>query len=74
MPGEKIEITTDFIRLDAFIKFIGCAETGGEAKLRIQDGEVSVNGQACTQRTHKLRDGDIVSIDGGEYIVHGAAK
>lgn len=74
MSGEEIEITTEFIRLDAFLKFTGCAETGGEAKLRIQNGEISVNGQPCYQRTHKLRDGDTVSAYGSEYFVRGVSK
>lgn len=74
MPREEIEIETVFIRLDAFLKFTGRAGTGGEAKLRIQNGEITVNGQICYQRTHKLRVGDIVSVDDSDYIVSGAAQ
>ena len=59
---ETIEITTEFIKLDAFLKFAGAVGTGGEAKLRIGNGEVLVNGEVCTMRGKKLRDGDTVQL------------
>ena len=68
----EIEIYSDFIKLDAFLKFCGAVGTGGEAKLRIASGEVSVNGEVCTQRGKKLRAGDAVSFDGAEYTVRQA--
>ena len=58
----EIEIYSDFIKLDAFLKYCGAVGTGGEAKLRIADGEVFVNGAPCTQRGKKLRPGDSVSF------------
>ena len=64
---EDIFIATEYIKLDAFLKYCGAVGTGGEAKLRIADGEVTVNGGVCTQRGKKLRDGDTVCIDGNEY-------
>jgi ribosome-associated protein len=66
---EDIFIATEYIKLDAFLKYCGAVGTGGEAKLRIADGEVTVNGGVCTQRGKKLRDGDTVCIDGNEYGV-----
>ena len=66
---EIISITTEFIRLDAFLKFAGAVGTGGEAKLLIADGQVSVNGAVCTQRGKKLRPGDTVGFSGREYAV-----
>ena len=68
----EIEITSEFIKLDAFLKFCGAAGTGGEAKLRVAGGDVLVNGTVCTMRGKKLRAGDTVAIDGEEYIVAGA--
>jgi len=65
----NIEISTEFIRLDAFLKFCGAVGTGGEAKVRIAEGEVLVNGEACTMRGKKLRTGDTVKYDGKEYAV-----
>ena len=64
---DKIEIHSEFIKLDAFLKLSGLAETGGEAKLMVADGEVLVNGEVCTQRGKKLRPGDKVSF-GGETL------
>ena len=64
-----IEISTEFIKLDAFLKFAGCVGTGGEAKLRIADGEVFVNGEVCTMRGRKLRDGDNVRLGREEFTV-----
>ncbi len=55
---EQIRITTEFIRLDAALKMGGAAETGGQAKVMVQSGEVKVNGEICTQRGKKLRPGD----------------
>lgn len=74
MPREEIAITTEFIKLDAFVKFAGAAETGGEAKEMVQDGEVSVNGELCTMRGKKLRPGDEVEINGDKYLVCGTDK
>ena len=69
---EEITITTEFIKLDAFLKFCGAVGTGGEAKLRVADGEVSVNGEVCTQRGRKLRGGDVGRIGAQEYAVRQA--
>ena len=66
---ERIEIRTDFIKLDAFLKFSGACETGGEAKLCVEDALVKVNGEVCTMRGKKLRAGDTVELDGRLYEV-----
>ena len=58
------QITTEFIRLQDLLKYEGLCETCGMAKMRIQDGEVQVNGEVCTMRGKKLRSGDSVTIDG----------
>ena len=68
---EIIEITTEFIRLDALLKFAAAVESGGEAKLLIQDAQVKVNGDICTQRGRKIREGDSVDVNGESYIVSG---
>ena len=61
---EKIRIHTEFIKLDALLKFAGLCETGGEAKELIQGGAVKVNGAVCTMRGKKCRAGDTVELDG----------
>lgn len=65
----EIKITTEFIKLEALLKFAGVTETGGEAKGAIQAGEVKVNGEVCTMRGKKLRPGDKVSLPGVELTV-----
>ncbi len=65
----KINIQTDFIKLDSFLKFSGAAADGGEAKSLIAAGQVKVNGEACLMRGKKLYEGDRVAVDGAEYEV-----
>lgn len=60
----NITITTEFIKLQDLLKFANLVETGGEAKERIQAGEVLVNGEPCLQRGRKLRPGDQVRFAG----------
>ena len=62
MQEEKIKIATEFIKLESLLKFSGVMETGGEAKVVIQEGEVKVNGEVCTMRGKKLRPGDRVEL------------
>lgn len=68
---ERIIISTEFIKLDAFLKYAGAVATGGEAKADIQEGKVLVNGETCTMRGKKLRPGDRVVYGGKEYSVAG---
>lgn len=49
------------------LKASGVAGTGGEAKVIIQFGEVSVNGEVETRRGRKLESGDVVEV-GGERV------
>ena len=60
----EIRIDTEYIKLDALLKFAHLTASGGEAKLRIASGEVQVNGQPCTMRGKKLRSGDTVTLNG----------
>jgi ribosome-associated protein len=66
---EKIEIYSEFIKLDAFLKYAAMVGTGGEAKSVIQDGLVSVNGEECTQRGKKLHAGDTVDFGGESFVI-----
>ena len=63
MDRHDIKITTEFIKLQDLLKFAGAVETGGDAKLIIQEGRVMVNGEVCTMRGKKMRPGDKASID-----------
>ncbi len=58
-----------FIKLDQFLKWQGLVDTGGQAKMVIQEGMVSVNGEIETRRGRKLREGDRVQLEQEERIV-----
>ncbi|MDF2838860.1 MAG: hypothetical protein K0S60_563 [Evtepia sp.] len=64
MQKQEIAISTEFIKLEGLLKFAGIVETGGEAKVMIQEGAVSVNGEVCLMRGKKLRPGDVVTLPG----------
>lgn len=57
------------IRLDDFLKWSGLVDTGGEAKLHIQSGEVLVNGEVETRRRKQLAIGDVVEAMGQKLVV-----
>ena len=65
----EIEISTEFIKLDSFLKFSGAASLGSEAKILIQNGEVLVNGEVCTQRGKKLRTNYCITFEDIEYKI-----
>lgn len=58
----NIKFKGDFIRLDDALKISGMVATGGHAKVAIQNGEVTVNGEVCTMRGKKLRGGEIITF------------
>ncbi len=58
MNKEVIKIDEEFIRLQDLLKFAGITPTGGQAKYIIQNGEIKVNGEVCTMRGKKMRNGD----------------
>ncbi|HIK53580.1 MAG TPA: RNA-binding S4 domain-containing protein [Synechococcales cyanobacterium M55_K2018_004] len=59
----------DTIKLDQFLKWVGLVQTGGEAKLLIQSGEVKVNGAVELRRGRQLVTGDRVSAMGETLTV-----
>ncbi len=71
--AERIVIATPFIRLDAFLKYADCVSSGGEAKVLIAEGLVSVDGETCFQRGKKLYPGAEVLFEGRLYRVAGGA-
>ena len=84
MTGQSVEIgfnnryllealrTTEYIRLDACLKLTGLVDTGGQAKVLIQEGRVQVNGEVCAMRGKKLTPGDTVSLLGESFQVAAA--
>ena len=66
------DISTKFIELNSFLKVKGVAVTGGQAKLIIRAGSVTVNGEVETRNKKKLMAGDIVECLGKKYTVEEA--
>ena len=66
---ETIRIKSDFIKLDALLKFASMTASGGESKMAIADGLVAVNGEICQMRGKKIYPGDQVSFCGQNLVV-----
>ncbi|MBC2582656.1 S4 domain-containing protein YaaA [Clostridium sp. DJ247] len=66
---KEIQINTDIIKLDSFLKWSGAVSLGSEAKIFIQDGKVKVNGEVETRRGKKLTKGDLIEFDGESYKI-----
>lgn len=66
---EEINLRDDFIKLGQAIKAAGLVESGVEAKIVIQDGEVKVNGVVETQRGKKLFGGEVVEYNGSSILI-----
>lgn len=64
-----VNIDSDYIKLDQFLKLADIVMSGGEAKLLIMSEKIKVNGQLASQRGKKLRDGDIVEYMNKEFRV-----
>ena len=64
-----IHIETEYIKLQDLLKFVAAVSTGGEAKILIQEGDVTVNGEVCTMRGKKIRPGDDVALRDEHYTV-----
>ena len=67
-----MQIDTAFIKLDSFLKMTGAVGTGGEAKIRITEGEVLVNGEVELRRGRKLYPGDQVALGDEHFVVESA--
>ncbi len=63
---DNIKIQGEFIKLQDLLKYSGLCMTGGHAKIVIQNGEVELNGEVCTMRGKKVKDGDIVKYNDKE--------
>ena len=64
-----VKISTEFIKLESAMKLMNIVPSGGSAKLEIQEGFVTVNGEVCTMRGKKLYPGDRVSYEGEDFLV-----
>ena len=62
-------MNAEFIKLDQFLKVTSTVQSGGEAKVLIRSGEVSVNGEMELRRGRKLYDQDVVTVDETSFTV-----
>ena len=70
----NFELRGDVITLDALLKALGWAESGGAAKMMIADGQVQVNGEVELRRGRKLRHGDRVQTGTDDVRICGAGQ
>ena len=66
---EEVIIKDEFIKLGQAMKLAGAVGSGLDAKVLIQDGEVTVNDEVELRRGRKLYRDDIFSYEGKEYIM-----
>ncbi len=62
MSRQEFVLEAEYIRLDDLLKLTGCVQTGGMAKVLIQSGGVTLDGEVCTMRGKKLRGGEVVAV------------
>ena len=65
----EFELTTEYIELIKLLKVLNLVESGGQAKLVVEDGFVKLNGEVEYRKRAKIRVGDIVDFDGQEILV-----
>lgn len=67
---KEIIINTDYIKLNAFLKYADIISVGSDAKTMIQQQKIKVNNQIVSERGKKLRHSDVVEVEGfGKYII-----
>lgn len=66
---DKVQINTEYIKLDSLLKFANVVSSGGEAKIYIQENKILVNNQPENRRGRKLYAGDVVLCPDGEFHV-----
>ncbi len=65
----EFELTTEYIELIKLMKLLNLVESGGQAKLFVEDGLVTLNGETEFRKRAKLRKGDVISVDGQEVLI-----
>ena len=66
---EEVKIKDDYIKLGQALKLAGLVDSGVDAKIAVQNGQVKVNGQVETQRGKKLVENDKVSFEGNSFVI-----
>ncbi|MDD2624622.1 MAG: ribosome-associated protein [bacterium ADurb.Bin157] len=68
MNNKEFELSEDYIELIKLLKFLGIAETGGQAKLMVENGIVKVDGETESRKRRKVRSGMTVTVS-DEYTI-----
>ena len=66
---QKFKLTSEFIELVKLLKLLHIAETGGHAKIMVENGEVLLNGRTEFRKRAKLRNGDRIQVLGEEILI-----
>ncbi len=69
MTRTEVRIRGEWVELGKFLKLVRAVPSGGAAKRLVQAGRVRVNGRVETRRGEKLRPGDVVEVEGREWVV-----
>jgi ribosome-associated protein len=72
MPNLDFTLTGDYVELHNLLKISGLAESGGQAKMMVADGAVTVDGRVETRKTCKIRAGQVVLLGDTRIAVHEA--
>lgn len=72
-PAAEQSAAEEYIKLDQFLKLADLVGSGGAAKHMIRSGIVQVNGEEETRRGRKLRHGDVVTVDGEDYVIEAGS-
>lgn len=65
----EFNLTTEYIELIKLMKLLNLVESGGQAKLFVEDGLVTLNGETEYRKRAKLRKGDLITVDGQEVLI-----
>ena len=65
----KLKPETEFMTLNVLLKIEGVIDTGGMAKIFLQENEVIVNGEPENRRGRKLYAGDVIEVLGKRYVI-----
>lgn len=66
---QEFTLSSEYIELVKLLKLLRIAESGGHAKILIEEGEVYLNGERESRKRAKLRTGDIVEVLGEKIMI-----
>ena len=67
---QEFKLKSEYIELLKLLKLLGIAETGGHAKIIVEEGGVFLNGKQEFRKRAKLRSGDKIEVFGKTILIH----